>query len=213
MKLFLEATDVEEIQQGVCWGVVDGVLARYAEKARQGVDYRAALVRVCDLVDGPVCAALTASSVEGILDEGRAMARWHPALVALLSLDVAALQAARVLRHEGMRVGMGPLFSANQALLAAKAGADYLVIGVGALDDAGHDGMEVVRDTVEIVDRYGLNSEVVAGDLRHPQHVTQAALAAAHIAALPFRVLTAMLRHPLTDRESPELPYGEQTPR
>lgn len=199
MKLFLDTANLDEVRRAVSWGVIDGVTTNPRLVAREGQEFKSILLRLCEAVDGPVCAEVLADDLEGLLNEAREVASWHPRLVVKLVMSEPALQALQVLRDEGIRTEMTLLFSPNQALLAAKAGADYASLYVGRLDDAGHEGMEVVRETVEIIDRYGLNTEVIVASIRHPQHVTGAALAGAHIATVPFPVLQALIHHPLTE--------------
>jgi transaldolase len=137
--------------------------------------------------------------VPGLVKEAREIAAWHLNVVVKIPINVEGLQATSQLSKEGIKINMTLVFSANQALLAALAGATYVSPFVGRLDDAGHDGMEVVRDAVEIFDRYNLPAQVLAASLRHPPHVIAAAKAGAHIATMPYSVFSAMINHPLTD--------------
>jgi transaldolase len=164
-----------------------------------GVTYRDRVVEICEAVQGPVSAECTSRDVPGLLEEGRRIAAWNKHVVVKIPMDANGLEATSVLSKEGIRINMTLIFSANQALLAALAGASYVSPFVGRLDDAGNDGMEVVRQSVAIFDRYNLPAQVLAASIRSPIHVTQAALAGAHVATLPYSVFQALLKHPLTD--------------
>jgi transaldolase len=188
-------------------GVLAGVTTNPTLMAKEAVpsagsgqaSYRDRVVEICELVQGPVSAECTARDVQGLLDEGRMIASWHQHVVVKIPMDANGLEATSILSKEGIRINMTLVFSANQALLAALAGATYVSPFVGRLDDAGQDGMEVVRQSVEIFDRYHLPAQVLAASIRTAPHVIQAALAGAHIATLPYSVLQQMLKHPLTD--------------
>lgn len=200
MRIFLDTANIEEIREAAKLGVLSGVTTNPTLMAKEcGVEYKQRVVEICEVVKGPVSAECIARDVPGIIAEAREVAGWHPDVVVKIPIDAAGLEATAALAKEGVKVNMTLVFSANQSLLAALAGAAYVSPFVGRLDDAGHDGMEVVRDTVEIFDRYNLPSQVIAASLRHPRHVVAAAKAGAHIATLPYKVLLAMLKHPLTD--------------
>jgi len=200
MRIFLDTANIEEIREAAKLGVLSGVTTNPTLMAKErGVEYRQRVVEICEVVKGPVSAECIARDVPGIIAEAREVAGWHPDVVVKIPVDAAGLEATAALAKEGVKVNMTLVFSANQSLLAALAGAAYVSPFVGRLDDAGHDGMEVVRDTVEIFDRYNLPSQVIAASLRHPRHVIAAAKAGAHIATVPYKVLLAMLNHPLTD--------------
>jgi len=200
MRLFLDTANIEEIREAAKLGVLSGVTTNPTLMAKErGVEYKERVVEICEVVKGPVSAECIARDVPGIIAEAREVAGWHPDVVVKIPIDAAGLEATAKLAREGVKVNMTLVFSANQSLLAALAGAAYVSPFVGRLDDAGHDGMEVVRDTVEIFDRYNLPSQVIAASLRHSRHVIAAAKAGAHIATLPYKVLLGMLKHPLTD--------------
>jgi transaldolase len=200
MRIFLDTANIEEIREAAKLGVLSGVTTNPTLMAKErGVEYRERVVEICEVVKGPVSAECIDRDVPGIIAEAREVAGWHPDVVVKIPIDAAGLEATAKLAKEGVKVNMTLVFSANQSLLAALAGAAYVSPFVGRLDDAGHDGMEVVRDTVEIFDRYNLPSQVIAASLRHPRHVIAAAKAGAHIATLPYKVLLGMLKHPLTD--------------
>jgi transaldolase len=202
MRLFLDTANVDEVREGVRMGLLAGVTTNpslMAKEKGQGVSYRDRVVEICDAVQGPVSAECVSRELPVLLAEAREIAKWHKHVVVKIPIDQTGLEATSILAREGIKINMTLIFSANQALLAATAGATYVSPFVGRLDDAGQDGMEVVRESVEIFDRYHLPAQVLAASLRHPRHVVDAAKAGAPIATLPFSVLKAMVRHPLTD--------------
>jgi transaldolase len=200
MRLFLDTADIDEIREVHRMGVLAGVTTNPSLMAKvSGKSYRDRVVEICELVQGPVSAECTSRDVAGLLEEGRQIASWHKDVVVKIAIDANGLEAASTLAREGIKINMTLVFTANQALMAALAGCTYVSPFVGRLDDIGLDGMEVVRDSVEIFDRYNLPAQVLAASIRGPQHVTQAALAGAHIATIPFSVMQAMIKHPLTD--------------
>ena len=200
MRIFLDTTNIDEIREVARLGILSGVTTNPTLMAKEsGVSYRDRVVEICEVVQGPVSAECVSRDAPGLVEEARVIAAWHQHVVVKVVCDAAGLEATSLLSKEGVRVNMTLVFSSNQALLAALAGATYVSPFVGRLDDAGHDGMEVVREAVEIFDRYHLPAQVLAASLRHPRHVVAAAQAGAHIATLPYAVLKAMIKHPLTD--------------
>jgi transaldolase len=200
MRLFLDTANIDEIRAAHKMGVLSGVTTNPSLMAKEsGISYRDRVVEICELVQGPVSAECTSRDVAGLLEEGRQLASWHPHVIVKIPIDQNGLEAASILAKEGITLNMTLVFSANQALLAALAGCTYVSPFVGRLDDAGQDGMEVVRQSVAIFDKYNLPAQVLAASIRLPTHVTQAALAGAHIATLPWPVMQAMVKHPLTD--------------
>jgi transaldolase len=201
MKIFLDTADIEEIRIAARWGVLDGVTTNPTLYAKVGgASYESILEEICKLTSGPVSAEVVAEDVEGMLKEGRHFAKIAPNIVVKIPMSEEGLEAMSRLAEEGISTNCTLIFSANQGLLAAKAGASLLSPFVGRLDDINEDGMTVIRDLVNIVEIHGLESEVLAASMRHPLHMTQAALAGAHIATVPFKVLQQMVHHPLTDK-------------
>jgi transaldolase len=201
MQLWLDTADVEEIRAASRFGVVSGVTTNPSlwAKAATGTDYRDVVLEICSVIDGPISAECLAQDVKGLLQEARNIASWHPNVVVKIPLDENGLEAIYRVAKEGIKVNTTLIFQPNQAMLAAQAGATYVSPFVGRLDDIGHDGMAVVRDIVEIFDRYHFPTQVVAASLRHPLHVVRAAQAGAHISTMPYSVLRSMFKHPLTD--------------
>ncbi|MEI6664895.1 MAG: fructose-6-phosphate aldolase [Chloroflexota bacterium] len=199
MELFLDTANIDEIRRAAAMGVISGVTTNPSLLAREGVQYKDRVLEICEVVDGPISAECVSIEADDIVAEGKRIAAWHPNVVVKVALNEAGLQAIKRLSAEGIRVNTTLIFSANQALLAARAGAAFVSPFVGRLDDLGEDGMQVVRDCVEIFERHEIETQVLAASIRHVRHVTEAALAGSHVATLPSNVLLGMLRHPLTD--------------
>lgn len=200
MRIFLDTANLEEIRTGVAWGVVHGVTTNPTLVAKEGhKDFHGFIKELAGIVEGPVNAEVVATDATGMMAEGRALARLAKNVVVKVPMTTEGLKATKALSSEGMPINVTLVFSPNQALLAALAGASYVSPFLGRLDDAGHDGMQVVRDAVEIFTVHGLDTAVLAASIRHPVHVTEAAMAGADIATMPFKVLEQMTRHPLTD--------------
>ena len=200
MKLFLDTADIDEIRIAAGWGVLAGVTTNPSLFAKVGGSYDEVLTEICTLTSGPVSAEVVADDVEGMLTEGRHFAKLAPNIVVKVPMSEAGLEAIARFADEGIKTNCTLIFSATQGLLAARAGASLLSPFVGRLDDINEDGMIVIRELAEIFALHDIESEVLAASIRHPLHVTQAALAGAHIATLPFKVLQQMVRHPLTDK-------------
>jgi transaldolase len=199
MKLFLDTADIEEIRIAARWGVLDGVTTNPSLFAKVGGSYEDLLVKICGITAGPVSAEVVAEDVPGMLREGRAFAKLAPNIVVKVPMSEEGLEAISAFADEGIKTNCTLIFSANQGLLAAKAGASLLSPFVGRLDDINQDGMDVIRELVSIVELHGLETEVLTASIRGPRHVTDAALAGSHVATLPFKVLKQMVHHPLTD--------------
>ena len=199
MRLFLDTANIDEIREAVGWGVISGVTTNPTLVAReQGRTFAEILREITDVVPGPVSAEAISLDAPGMIAEARTLAAEN--IVVKIPMTPEGLKAAKTLAGEGIRTNVTLVFSANQALLAALAGASYVSPFVGRLDDAGHDGMQVVRDIAQIFEIHGLESEIIAASIRHPLHVIDAAKAGADIATVPMKVLRAMVSHPLTDR-------------
>jgi transaldolase len=200
MKIFLDTAEIEEIRTAARWGILDGVTTNPSLYAKVGGSYDEILKQICAITSGPVSAEVIAEDVEGMLREGRHFAKLAPNIVVKVPMSETGLEAISRFAEEGIRTNCTLIFSANQGLLAAKAGASLLSPFVGRIDDMNMDGMEVIRDLVNIVEIHELEAEVLAASIRHPRHMTEAALAGAHIATTPFKVLQQMIHHPLTDK-------------
>lgn len=202
MELYLDTGDVREAEEAASMGVLAGVTTNPTLLTGGGtIDFRETIQRFCSVVPGPVSAEVLATTHEDMLVEAREIATWAPNVVVKLPMTVDGLKTLHALRRDQIRVATNVtlIFSPNQALLAARAGATYVSPFVGRLDDVSHDGMAVVRDTVQIFRTYGIETKVLAASIRHPLHCIEAAKAGAHIATMPFKVLMQMVKHPLTD--------------
>jgi len=201
MKLFLDTADIEEIRTIASWGVLDGVTTNPTLFGKvHGMTYDEVVQEICRITSGPVSAEVVADDVEGMLREGRHFAKLADNVYVKVPMSENGLAAMNGFRAEGIKTNCTLIFTANQGLLAAKAGASLLSPFVGRLDDINEDGLTVIRELSEIVRFYELETEVLAASIRHPRHITESALAGAHIATVPFKVFQQMVRHPLTDK-------------
>jgi transaldolase len=201
MKIFLDTADIEEIRIAARWGVLDGVTTNPSLFAKtSGKSYDDVLVEICGITSGPVSAEVVAEDVEGMLREGRHFATLAPNIVVKVPMSEEGLEAIYRFAEEGIKTNCTLIFTANQGLLAAKAGASLLSPFIGRLDDINQEGMDVIRELVTIVEVHDLESEVLAASIRHPRHMTDAAMLGAHIATTPFKILQQMVHHPLTDK-------------
>lgn len=200
MKLFIDTADIKEIEQAVDWGIISGATTNPTLVSTQGkVDFKSHIQQICELVQGPVSAEVISLDAENMLKEAREIATWSPHVVIKLPMTSEGMKAAKVLSREGIKTNVTLVFSPNQALLAANAGATYVSPFVGRLDDAGHDGMAVVAEIVQIFRQYNYSTQVLAASIRHPLHCVTAAKIGADVATVPYKVLKQMFQHPLTD--------------
>jgi len=199
LKLFLDTANIDEIRKAYALGVICGVTTNPSLIAKEGRNFAEVVRTIASIVDGPISAEAVSLDAPGMIDEAKALAAIHPNIVVKIPMTAEGLQATNSLSNAGIRTNVTLVFSANQALLAARAGASYVSPFVGRLDDISLDGMELIYDIMEIFNRYQLPTEVIAASIRHPIHVITAAKAGAHIATIPYRVLMQMIQHPLTD--------------
>lgn len=199
MKFFLDTGNIDEIRTAHSWGILDGVTTNPTLVGREGMDHRALIREIAGITAGPISVETTSERSEEMVAQGREYVTWAPNVVVKVPCTPEGIKAAVLLRTEGIRTNVTLTFSVNQALLAAKVGAHFVSPFLGRLDDAGHDGMQVVRDIVQVYRTYGFTTQVLAASLRHPLHVTEAAKAGADIATIPFKVMEQLFKHPLTD--------------
>lgn len=199
MKIFVDTANVENIQEIVDWGVVDGVTTNPTLVAREDREFKEILKDIADIVNGPISAEVIAQDSQGMIQEARDLDSVAPNIAVKIPMTEEGLSAVNVLSQEGIDTNVTLVFSAQQALLAARAGATYVSPFMGRLDDIGGDGIEVVADTVRIFEQFDLATEVIAASVRHPKHVLEAAKVGAHIATIPYDVCKKMIEHPLTD--------------
>ncbi|MEO7664627.1 MAG: fructose-6-phosphate aldolase [Candidatus Limnocylindrales bacterium] len=201
MKIFLDTADIEEIRTVERWGVLDGVTTNPTLFAKtSGTTYDEVLEEICGITSGPVSAEVVAEDVAGMLKEGRHFAKIADNIVVKVPMSETGLEAISRFAAEGIPTNCTLIFTANQGLLAAKAGASLLSPFVGRLDDINEEGMTVIRELSDIIRFHEIDSEVLSASIRHPRHVTDSALAGAHVATLPFKIFQQMVRHPLTDK-------------
>lgn len=199
MKLFIDTANVEEIRAAAEMGVICGVTTNPSLVAREGRNFKDVVAEICEIVDGPVSAEVISLDHKGMIEEAKQIAKWSSNIVIKLPMCAEGLKATKVLSGMGINTNVTLIFSANQALMAARAGATYVSPFLGRLDDISMEGMKTVEDIVSIFDIHSIDTQVIAASIRNPIHVTQAALAGAHIATVPFKVIEMMTKHPLTD--------------
>ncbi len=200
MELFLDTANTAEIREAVKWGVVTGVTTNPTLVAREGRDFHTILREICALVPGPVSAEVLSLETEGMVEEARELARIHPNIVVKIPVTPAGIAAVKQLSAEGIKTNVTLVFSALQALLAARAGATFVSPFIGRIDDTGHEGTAVLADIVQIYRNYGFATKIIAASIRHPWHVLEAARLGADIATVPFAVLSQMFKHQLTEQ-------------
>ncbi|MEM4169722.1 MAG: fructose-6-phosphate aldolase [Thermoproteota archaeon] len=201
MKFFIDTANLEEIRQAKEIGLIDGVTTNPSLIAKEGkIDFKEHISKICQIVDGDVSVEVTALDAEGMLCQGREFASISQNVVIKCPLTIEGLKATRTLSNEGIKVNVTLCFSPAQAILAAKAGATYVSPFIGRLDDISHDGMELIRNIVQIYKNYNFPTQVLSASIRHPRHVVESALAGAHVATIPFKVIQQLVQHPLTDK-------------
>ncbi|HZK56816.1 MAG TPA: fructose-6-phosphate aldolase [Clostridia bacterium] len=199
MKLYIDTANVEHIREISKWGILSGVTTNPSLIAKEGRDLKQVIAEIVQLVDGPISAEVIGETSDKMVKEAKELVKIHENIVIKIPMTEEGLKAVNILRDEGIRTNVTLVFSASQALLAAKAGASFVSPFVGRLDDIAHDGIKLVRDIVYIFKIYNIDTEVIAASIRHNPHVVEAAMAGAHIATVPYKVLKQMLNHPLTD--------------
>ena len=196
MKLFLDTANVEHIKEANEMGVICGVTTNPSLIAKEGRNFNEVIKEITEIVDGPISGEVVSEDAEGMIKEGREIAAIHKNMIVKVPMTVEGLKAVKVLAREGIKTNVTLIFSANQALLAANAGATYVSPFLGRVDDISMDGMELVRTIAEIFEVHGINTEIIAASVRHPIHVIEAARAGAHIATVPDALVMHMVKHP-----------------
>ncbi len=201
MRIFLDTANIDQIRQASKLGIISGVTTNPSLVSKEATtDYEATIKEICSIISGPISAEVLVEGVEPMIEQARRISTWAPNIVIKIPATTDGLEATSALARDNIKVNFTLCFSVNQALLGALAGAAYVSPFVGRLDDVGHDGMQVVRDIVEVFKNYPqICTEVIAASIRHPQHCIAAAKAGAHIATIPYNVLMQMIHHPLTD--------------
>lgn len=199
MKIFIDSANIEEINTANEWGVVDGVTTNPTLVAKEGKDFKALINDILGIVDGPISVEVISTDSEGMIKEALEMSDWSENIVVKIPMIPEGLKAVKILNENNVKTNVTLVFSVNQALLAAKAGATYVSPFIGRLDDIGHEGMQIIHELVQIYNLYDFKTEIIVASIRHPLHVIESAKTGAHVATIPFGVIEKMFKHPLTD--------------
>lgn len=199
MKIFIDTANIEEIKKANEWGVVDGVTTNPTLVAKERKNFKELINEILCIVDGPISIEVISTDSEGMVKEALEMSKWSENIVVKVPITPEGLKAVKILNDKDIKTNATLIFSVNQALLAAKAGATYVSPFIGRLDDLGQDGMQIVRDLMNIFKIYDIETEIIVASIRHPMHVVESAKAGAHFATIPFGVIEKMFKHPLTD--------------
>lgn len=200
MKFFIDTANINEIKEANALGVLAGVTTNPSLVAKEGVDFHERIREICNVVEGPVSAEVISLEADKMIEEGKELAKIAPNVVVKVPMTTEGLKAVKAFSDLGIRTNVTLVFSAVQALLAARAGATYVSPFLGRLDDIGHNGMDLIRQIAEIFAIHGIETEIIAASVRHSVHVTDAALNGAHIATIPANVIASLVKHPLTDQ-------------
>lgn len=199
MKIFIDTANIEEIRKANRLGVISGVTTNPSLIAKEGRNFQEVVKEICSIVDGPISAEVISLEADKMVSEAEELIKIHPNIVIKVPMTAEGLTATKILKAKNIKTNVTLVFSANQALLAALAGATYVSPFVGRLDDIGQDGMDLIYEIVQIYGLHGFDTQIIAASIRHPIHVTQAAAAGAHISTVPFKVIMQMTKHALTD--------------
>ncbi|AKL93705.1 fructose-6-phosphate aldolase, TalC/MipB family [Clostridium aceticum] len=199
MKLFIDTANVDEIKEVASWGILEGVTTNPSLIAKEGRIFKEVIKEITEIVDGPISAEVISLNSEEMIQEADELVKIHENIVIKIPMTEEGLKAVKVLAGKGIKTNVTLVFSANQALMAAKAGATYVSPFLGRLDDIGHTGIDLVKEIVDIFDLYLIETEVIAASIRHTAHVVEAAKVGSHIATIPYGVFKQMIKHPLTD--------------
>ncbi|OGH93719.1 MAG: fructose-6-phosphate aldolase [Candidatus Magasanikbacteria bacterium RIFOXYD2_FULL_41_14] len=200
MKIFLDTANVGDIKTATDWGAIDGVTTNPSLVAKEGRDFKQMVLEICEIVNGPVSAEVISLEADKMVEEGKGLAAWHKNVIVKIPCTPDGLKATKILEGQGIKVNVTLVFSVNQVLLCAKAGASFISPFVGRLDDIGEDGMQMVAESVAVIKNYNFKSEIIVASVRSVEHAKKAALVGAHIATIPFKILSEMFKHPLTDK-------------
>lgn len=204
MKFFVDTANLNEIREAASLGILDGVTTNPSLVAKEGggIDFKEHILAICEILNNPkasVSAEVVSTDYEGMITEGRDLAKIHPCVYVKLPMTKAGLQATNTLSREGIRINQTLIFNSTQALMSAKAGSSFVSPFIGRLDDIGHDGMVLIEEIREIFDNYDIKTEILAASIRHPLHVIESARVGADVATMPYKVIEQLLKHPLTD--------------
>lgn len=199
MKFFIDTANIEEIKTAAAWGLVDGVTTNPSLVAKEGRDFKQVVLEICEIVDGPISAEVISLEADKMIEEAKELSAWHKNVVVKIPCTPDGLKAVKAVTKLGIKTNVTLVFSANQVLLSAKAGATYISPFVGRLDDIGDDGLQMIADSVAIIKNYNFTSQILVASIRSPLTVQKAAVLGAHVATIPFKVLQQLFKHPLTD--------------
>lgn len=199
MKFFLDTAELEDIKKYAAWGVVDGVTTNPSLIAKAGVDQETRIKEILQVVNGPISSEVNATDVEGMVAEGRKFGAWHENVFVKLPTTPEGLQACKILRSEGIKTNMTLIFSVSQAVMCAKAGANFVSPFIGRVDDMSQDGMELIAEMTQVWANYGFDTEILVASIRHPRHVVDSMRLGADIATMPPKIFDQLMKHPLTD--------------
>lgn len=199
MKFFIDTANIDEIRTAEEWGLIDGVTTNPSLLAKEKRPLKDVIHEICSIVNGPVSAEAVSMDAKNLVIEGKELSKIHKNVVVKVPMTLEGMKAVKTLSKEGIKTNVTLVFSANQALLAAKAGATFVSPFIGRLDDASHDGMDIIGQILDIYDNYAFKTEVIVASVRNPLHVLDSARLGAHIATIPFKVLEQLAKHPLTD--------------
>lgn len=199
MKLFIDTANIEEIKEINDWGVICGVTTNPSLIVKEGRDFKEVIKEISNIVDGPISAEVISLEKHGMVEEARELSKLGDNIIIKIPMTKEGLKAVKILSAEGIKTNVTLIFSASQALLAAKAGASYVSPFVGRLDDISNEGIYLIEDISHIFEIHDIDTEIIGASIRHPIHVIQAAKAGSHIATIPYKIFTQMLNHPLTD--------------
>ncbi len=199
MKLFIDTANLDEIREAASWGIIDGVTTNPTLIAREGRDFKKTILEICDIVNGPVSAETVSPDAEGMVKEGEEFASWHENIHVKVPCTAEGLKAVTMFTHLAIKTNVTLVFTPNQVLLAAKAGATLISPFVGRLVDQGEDGMRMISESLQIIENYDFKAQLLVASVRDAKTVQDAAVIGAHIATVPFKVLKELFNHPLTD--------------
>ncbi|MEW8960606.1 fructose-6-phosphate aldolase [Paraclostridium dentum] len=199
MKIFIDTANVEEIKEAATWGILDGVTTNPSLVAKEGRDIKEVINEICEIVDGPISAEVISLESDKMVEEALDLVKLHKNIVIKLPMCIEGLKAVKILSEKNIKTNVTLIFSSQQALLAAKAGATYVSPFVGRLDDIGVTGVDLISDIANIFEVHSINTEIISASIRNPIHVSECAMAGSNIATIPFNVLKQMAKHPLTD--------------
>ncbi len=200
MELYLDSAIIEEVEEINSWGIISGITTNPTLIAKAGKDFKETVIKICEIIKGPVSAEVTCEDLEGMIKQGKEIARWHDSIVIKLPCNVNGLKACKELSNDGIQTNLTLCFSVNQALLCSAAGASFISPFIGRLEDINHNGIELIREIKEVFEKHNIKTKIIAASVRTPEHVSASALAGADIATIPYTLFDKLINHPLTEK-------------